>query len=94
MKKAINILIITVCVALPWSCDEGFLNTQPLDKVSSEAVWSDGSLSQAFVYNVYSFLGYGGFEEQAWRPLQMKPCLPMQVVILTVLQRVQKVLVL
>ena len=65
MKKAINILIITVCVALPWSCDEGFLNTQPLDKVSSEAVWSDGSLSQAFVYNVYSFLGYGGFEEQA-----------------------------
>ena len=26
---------------------------------------ADGALSQAFVFNVYSYLGYGGFEEQA-----------------------------
>lgn len=47
------------------SCNNDFLNTQPLDKISSDATWADGALSQAFVFNVYSYLGYGGFEEQA-----------------------------
>lgn len=47
------------------SCKRDFLDTQPLDKISSEATWKDGPLSEAFVFNVYSFLGYGGFEEQA-----------------------------
>jgi starch-binding outer membrane protein, SusD/RagB family len=47
------------------SCKRDFLNTQPLDKISSEATWADGPLSEAFIFNVYSFLGYGGFEEQA-----------------------------
>ncbi len=65
MKKVIYILTTAMCVALPWSCDNEFLSTQPLDRVSSDATWSDGALSQAFIYNVYSFLGYGGFEEQA-----------------------------
>ena len=46
------------------SCNEDFLNTEPLDRISSEATWADGPLSQAFIFNVYSFLGYGGFEEQ------------------------------
>lgn len=46
------------------SCDKDILNTVPLDKVSSEATWADGPLSQAFVFNIYSYLGYGGFEEQ------------------------------
>lgn len=45
-------------------CKQDFLNTEPLDRISSEATWADGPLSQAFVFNVYSFLGYGGFEEQ------------------------------
>ena len=47
------------------SCDKDALNTKPLDKISSVATWADGALSEAFVFNVYSFLGYGGFEEQA-----------------------------
>ena len=47
------------------SCNTDFLNTQPLDKISSEATWGDAALSDAFVLGVYSFLGYGGFEEQA-----------------------------
>jgi len=46
------------------SCKDDFLNTEPLDSISSEATSADGPLSQAFIYNVYSFLGYGGFEEQ------------------------------
>ncbi|GAB4417590.1 MAG: RagB/SusD family nutrient uptake outer membrane protein [Bacteroidia bacterium] len=47
------------------ACEGDFLSTQPLDKISSEATWADGALSEAFIFNVYSFLGYGGFEEQA-----------------------------
>jgi len=47
------------------SCDSDVLETQPLDKISSDATWADGALSEAFVFNVYSYLGYGGFEEQA-----------------------------
>ncbi|HRI21150.1 MAG TPA: RagB/SusD family nutrient uptake outer membrane protein, partial [Panacibacter sp.] len=47
------------------SCNRDFLNTKPLDKIDSETTWSDGALSEAFVFGVYSHLGYGGFEEQA-----------------------------
>jgi starch-binding outer membrane protein, SusD/RagB family len=60
-----SIVLIALCVATTLSCDKDFLNTKPLDKISSEATWSDGPLSEAFIFNVYSFLGYGGFEEQA-----------------------------
>ncbi|MEP7324184.1 MAG: RagB/SusD family nutrient uptake outer membrane protein [Saprospiraceae bacterium] len=57
--------VIAIVLLSFYACNEDFLNTQPLDKISSEATWSDGPLAQAFIYNVYSFLGYGGFEEQA-----------------------------
>ena len=46
------------------ACNDDFLDTQPLDKISSSATWSDGTLSEAFVFSVYSYLGFGGFEEQ------------------------------
>lgn len=63
-----NIRLLTLLLlgagTLLVSCGKDFLNTEPLDKISSEATWADGPLSQAFIYNVYSFLGYGGFEEQ------------------------------
>ncbi len=59
------IYLLFVAIMLPFSCGRDFLNTQPLDKISSEATWGDGALSEAFVFNVYSFLGYGGFEEEA-----------------------------
>ncbi|MBZ5858946.1 RagB/SusD family nutrient uptake outer membrane protein [Flavihumibacter profundi] len=64
--KNIKIIIGLVAASLVFaaSCKKG-LNTQPLDKISSEATWADGPLSEAFVFGVYSFLGYGGFEEQA-----------------------------
>ncbi|MFC0774202.1 RagB/SusD family nutrient uptake outer membrane protein [Terrimonas alba] len=47
------------------SCKRDFLDVQPKDKVSSDLTWADGALSQAFVYGIYAYLGYGGFEEQA-----------------------------
>jgi len=65
MKQRILTYIVLIVFATISSCNDDFLNTQPLDKISSEATWADGPLSQAFVFNVYSFLGYGGFEEQA-----------------------------
>ncbi len=57
-------VIIFGVALLQTSCNDDFLNTEPLDKISSEATWADGPLSEAFIYNVYSFLGYGGFEEE------------------------------
>ncbi len=66
MKKLSFLLSFVIAVMLiPTSCNDDFLDTQPLDKISSDATWGDGALSQAFIYNVYGFLGYGGFEEQA-----------------------------
>jgi hypothetical protein len=47
------------------SCNDEFLNTQPLGQVSEAAVWRDAGLAEAFVTNIYSFLGMGGFSEQA-----------------------------
>jgi starch-binding outer membrane protein, SusD/RagB family len=61
----IKVGLIAAAMAFALSCDKEFLNTKPLDKISSAATWSDGPLAEAFVFNVYSFLGYGGFEEQA-----------------------------
>lgn len=46
------------------ACSDDFLNTEPLNSISSNATWADGALSEAFIYNVYSFLGRGGFDEQ------------------------------
>src|SRR5688572_27944327 len=63
-KKFIIIWIVLIGMLSPMACDTDFLNTNPLDKISSEVTWTDGALSQAFIYNVYSYLGYGGFEEQ------------------------------
>lgn len=65
MKKIRLILTLSlVSFLVPMSCNDDFLNTKPLDKISSDATWADEALSQAFVFNIYSFLGYGGFEEQ------------------------------
>ena len=69
MKKINNLKtgVVTSLMAvffLLTACNDDFLDTQPLDKISSSATWSDGTLSEAFVFSVYSYLGYGGFEEQ------------------------------
>jgi starch-binding outer membrane protein, SusD/RagB family len=63
MRKRITILM-TVLLILPMACNTDFLDTEPVGAVPSETTWSDGALSQAFVFGIYSHLGYGGFEEQ------------------------------
>jgi len=49
------IMVFLVALIMPTSCNKDFLNTQPLDKISSEATWADGPLSEAFIFNIYSF---------------------------------------
>jgi len=65
MKRKIKysqvLILIIVLVA---SCKRDFLSTKPLDSLSSETVWQDGPLAEAFVTNLYNGLGTGGFEEQ------------------------------
>jgi len=63
-NRIIKSSLILVWLLAAFSCEKDFLDTQPLDRIPSTATWNDGALSQAFVFNVYSFLGYGGFEEQ------------------------------
>lgn len=46
------------------SCKTDFLNTQPLNQISSDVTWTDGNLSEAFVTNIYNGLGNGGLDEE------------------------------
>ncbi len=66
MKKYLSIysIVLVAMILVPISCNDSFLDTRPLDRISSDATWGDGPLAQAYIYNVYSFLGYAGFEEQ------------------------------
>ena len=63
LKTGIVSGLLSVIILLT-ACNDDFLDTSPLDKISSSATWSDGTLSEAFVFSIYSYLGYGGFEEQ------------------------------
>ena len=45
-------------------CDDDFVNTKPLDQVAESDVWVDPGLSEAFVTDIYTGFGNGGFDEQ------------------------------
>ncbi len=59
-----NLLIITGLVSIISSCKKDFLDTKPLDQISSAVVWTDAALAEAFVNEIYNGLGAGGFNEQ------------------------------
>jgi hypothetical protein len=63
-SKSLTATSLMVMASLFYACNDNFLDTTPLDKISSSVTWSDGTLAEAFVFSVYSYLGYGGFEEQ------------------------------
>src|SRR5207249_2536922 len=60
----IRCAIIIFLGSLFISCNRDFLNTKPLDQVSSQDAWKDGPLAEAFVTGIYEGLGQGGFDEQ------------------------------
>jgi starch-binding outer membrane protein, SusD/RagB family len=65
MKNIVNhVLILIFSGMILTSCKKSFLNTKPLNQVSSADVWKDGALSEAFVSELYNGLGVGGFDEQ------------------------------
>ncbi len=47
------------------SCNDDFVNTEPLSELSQTAVWSDAALAEAFVTEIYAGFNNGGFEEQS-----------------------------
>jgi starch-binding outer membrane protein, SusD/RagB family len=47
------------------SCNDDFVNTEPLSELSQSAVWSDAALAEAFVTEIYAGFNNGGFEEQS-----------------------------
>ncbi len=70
MKNIIkNFSVIAVLLCFLNACKKDFLDTEPLDRVPSTTVWTDGALATAFVNGIYNDnntqgLGMGGFEEQ------------------------------
>ena len=65
MNKIKNILLAAFVTSVTiTSCKDDFVSTQPLDQFSEAAVWSDAALTEAFVTNIYSGVGLGGFNEQ------------------------------
>ena len=65
MTKILSRVTITALIIyLFTNCNRDFLNTKPLDQVSSTDAWKDGALAESFVTGIYAGLGQGGFDEQ------------------------------
>ena len=64
MKKRHLIIALSVFGTVFTSCNDSFVNTKPLDQLSESVVWTDPSLADAFVTELYGGLGNGGFDEQ------------------------------
>ena len=58
-------LFIVVALAGATSCKKDFMNLQPSDKYSDQAVWNDPALIQTFVNNIYLGLPHG-FSNIMW----------------------------
>lgn len=56
MKRIVYFLMVGVLLIAGSSCKQNFLNVSPKDQYSDDAVWSDPSLIQAYVNNIYGGL--------------------------------------
>ncbi|MCL8000746.1 hypothetical protein M8994_21390, partial [Brucella sp. 21LCYQ03] len=63
-KKIIYTLVACIFMQSFISCNDDFVNTQPLGEVPKEVTWSDPALAEAFVFDIYNGLGQGGFDEE------------------------------
>lgn len=66
MKKITNktIVFLLVVGTMLTACKKDFLNTVPLNQVTSSLTWTDPALTEAFVNGIYGGLFEGGFDEQ------------------------------
>lgn len=62
--KYIKFYILLLVFGLLFSCKKEFMDINPPSQISSELVWKDPALAQAFVNDIYNGLGSGGFSEQ------------------------------
>jgi hypothetical protein len=63
MKKMKKIVFCLLSLVV-FGCNDDFVNTKPLDQLAESAVWTDASLAEAFVSEIYAGFGNGGFDEQ------------------------------
>jgi len=63
MKKMKKI-IFGILSLVVFGCNDDFVNTKPLDQLGESTVWTDASLAEAFVSEIYAGFGNGGFDEQ------------------------------
>lgn len=61
--KTLSLSIVTAMV-LTTGCNDDFLDTKPLTAIPGDVVWTDAGLAEAFVTDLYTVLGQGGFDEQ------------------------------
>jgi len=65
MNKIKNIsLSVIVAMFLVSGCNDDFVNTKPLGEVQASETWKDPALAEAFITELYTTLGVGGFNEQ------------------------------
>ncbi len=57
--KRLHILLTAAIMLSVVACKKDFMNLQPLDKFSDEAVWKDPALVQTFVNNIYLGVPHG-----------------------------------
>ena len=63
MKKMKKIVFCLLSLVV-FGCNDDFVNTKPLDQLGESTVWTDASLAEAFVSEIYAGFGNGGFDEQ------------------------------
>ncbi len=66
MKQIFKKIMIPLCsVILVTSCNKDFLNTQPLDKAAAASTWSDASLSEMFITDLYNGIQEGYLQQNS-----------------------------
>jgi len=60
-----HIWLMIVAGAMIAGCSKSFLNTQPLDKAAAASVWSDASLSESFVTDIYNAIRDGLLNQES-----------------------------
>src|SRR2546421_6813555 len=55
----LKLVVIPVMLIMFAGCKKNFLDRQPLDRISSSAVFTDKALTEAYLYDLYSKLPVG-----------------------------------
>ncbi|MDR0750127.1 MAG: RagB/SusD family nutrient uptake outer membrane protein [Tannerellaceae bacterium] len=62
--KHSNIIIILFATFLLNACSDDFMNINPPKEITADAVWAEGALAEAYMYNIYFAFQDAGFAEE------------------------------